>query len=213
MRLNKYLAQHTSLSRRKADEAIKNGQITIDGKVAELGNEVNSKSVITVNGVKLTSKNTKRKVVLIDKPVGYVCSKDGQGSPSIYELLAPSDQNLNIAGRLDKDSSGLVLFTNDGEFLNSLTHPSHGKTKKYEIVTKKPLSSEDIKQLVKGVDIGDSRPSCFTGIESVGDKSYSVILAEGRNRQIRRSIQALNNEVVSLRRTHLADYSLEDIKS
>lgn len=162
MRINKFLAQHTELSRRKADQAISDGIVTINGEVAKVGDTVKPTSTICLNGVEIIHSNPDKKIILLDKPVGYVCSRDGQGSPTVYELLSDNDRQLNlkIAGRLDKDSSGLVIMTNDGDLLNELTHPSNNKEKVYQVILDKELSTKHINILTStGVDIGDPRPS------------------------------------------------------
>lgn len=209
MRLNKYLSTYTDLSRRKADEVIAQGHVSVDGVVATVGNDVKPTSVVSLNGVEIIPTKEEPYVVLVNKPVGYVCSKDGQGSPSVYELVEQKDRNLNIAGRLDKDSSGLVILTNDGKLLNKLTHPSFNKEKVYEVELDKELPTKHVIMLTsEGVDIGDKRRSTFKSLESAGDKTYRVVLTEGRNRQIRRSFDALGYSVRKLHRTAIGEYSL-----
>lgn len=211
MRLNKFLAQYTNLSRRKADEAIKNGEVTIDGEIAEVGNVVKLRSVVCLNGVEIKPSKKENRIVLLDKPIGYVCSKDGQGSPTVYDLLPDDNKDLNIAGRLDKDSSGLVILTDDGDLLNELTHPSNDKEKVYEVTLNNEMDTKELQKSLIGVDIGDERLSKFQSVEKIGDKKYRVILSEGRNRQIRRTFKSLGLNVVALRRLQIGDYSLKNI--
>lgn len=212
MRINKFIADNTTLSRRKADEAIKNGRIMINGDIALLGDSMKEFDNVTFDGKKIYSTATKTVTVLLNKPVGYVCSKDGQGSKTVYDLLPEEYQGLNIAGRLDKDSSGLVVLTNNGELLNELTHPSFNKEKIYEVEIDRELNEAEITGFKKGIDIGDSRPSKFKKIEKIGPKKYKIILEEGRNRQIRRSFEALNVKVKKLHRVQLGEYKIEDTK-
>ena len=212
MRLNKFLSDNTDLSRRKADGAIASRQVYINDRLAMLGDQVGPHDVVFYNGKKISPKIFKRVVILLNKPVGYVCSHDGQGSKTIYDLLPTKFSSLNPAGRLDKDSSGLVILTNDGELLNQLTHPSKSKDKVYEIELISKLTDVDIAKLTSGVDIGDERPSKFKSVEVIDDKSYRVILQEGRNRQIRRTISALDNKVVILKRTAQAEFNLDNIE-
>lgn len=208
MRLNKFLAEHTRLSRRKADEAIEAGRVYVNEAVASIGMDVTSEDLVTLDGnVIAGGAVSERRVLLFNKPFGYVCSRDGQGSPTIYELLPQEYHHLNIAGRLDKDSCGLVVLTNDGELINELTHPSNDKEKIYLIRINEPLTETDIRKLKEGVDIGDDRPSMFSEITPEND-IYRVVLQEGRNRQVRRSIEALGKRVVHLQRIALGPYEL-----
>jgi pseudouridine synthase len=212
MRLNKYLAENSKLSRRKADEAISNGKIKVNNVVAEIGQIITEDDTVTLDGQVILNNNKKTVTVLLNKPVGYVCSKDGQGSSTVYDLLPDEYRNLNIAGRLDKDSSGLVILTNDGELLNELTHPSKNKEKVYEVEVDRELTKKEIEQLKNGIDIGDSRLSKFKGIENIGLKKYKIVLGEGRNRQIRRCFEALENKVIALHRIKIGDYEINNIK-
>lgn len=209
MRLNKYLADNTDLSRRKADSAIENGRIKINGAVAELGTIVQPGDTVLLDGAYVGSHKSDKKVtILLNKPVGYVCSKNGQGSPTIYELIDDEYKDLNIAGRLDKDSSGLVVLTSDGKLLQELTHPSNNKEKIYRVTLDRELTPDERTKLIKGVDIGDDRPSRFKNIKKIDGLAYEVVLEEGRNRQIRRSFEAINYQVTQLHREQLGRYRL-----
>lgn len=213
MRLNKYLAENTDLSRRKSDVEISNGHVKVNGTVATLGTTVTpDKDTVELNGITIEPKSDKNfTTIILNKPVGYVCSKNGQGSPTIYELLPSEHRNLNIAGRLDKDSSGLVVLTNDGNLLNELTHPSNNKEKIYKVNTDRDLTETEMSELTTGVDIGDSRLSLFKNITRIAPKNYRIILEEGRNRQIRRTLEALKLKTVSLQRLELGIFKLNDL--
>ena len=209
MRLNKYLADNTDLSRRKADTAIENGRVKINGVVAELGTILQPGDTVLLDGAYVgSSKSDKKVTILLNKPVGYVCSKNGQGSPTIYELIDEEYIDLNIAGRLDKDSSGLVVLTSDGQLLQDLTHPSNNKEKIYKVIIDREILPDDRIKLIKGVDIGDDRPSKFKNIKKISENTYEVVMEEGRNRQIRRSFEALKYEVTDLHREQLGRYRL-----
>lgn len=138
MRLNKFIAASSSLSRRAADIAITAGRVTVDGQTAVKGTEVNTTSQVKLDGKTLVAA-TSPQTIIFNKPVGYVCSRNGQGSATIYDLLPREFHRLNPVGRLDKDSSGLLLLTNDGDLANQLTHPRYAKTKVYEVTLDKPL--------------------------------------------------------------------------
>jgi 23S rRNA pseudouridine2605 synthase len=212
MRINQWLAKNTDLSRRKADEAISDGRVKVNGSVIKLTQVVNDpdNQQILLDGHLIKVKTNQTLVLLLNKPLGYVCSRDGQGSKTVYDLLPDNLKDLNIAGRLDKDSHGLVVMTNDGNLLNELTHPSSNKHKIYEVSTTRPLDINDQKKLEKGVDIGDNRLSKLK-IYKITPNKYRVTMYEGRNRQIRRTFEALNYEVKSLNRTNLGNYQLSDL--
>lgn len=149
---------------------------------------------------------------MLNKPTGYVVSKDGQGSNTIYDLLPKTLRHLNPAGRLDKDSSGLLIMTNDGNLLNQLTHPSQNKDKIYTVTLNHPLTTNDFDAIKHGVSIGDKKPSIMLVTPDPTDSLiYQVILTEGRNRQIRRTFKGLGLEVIKLHRTNFGPYSLDDL--
>lgn len=138
MRLNKFIASASPLSRRAADEAIASKRVTLNGQTAVTGSQVKTTDTVCLDGVKLTLR-LQHTTILLNKPVGYVCSRSGQGSKTIFELLPPEYNHLQPVGRLDKDSSGLLLLTDDGDLANKLTHPRYTKTKVYEVTLDKPL--------------------------------------------------------------------------
>ena len=215
MRLNKFLSLGLNLSRRAADDLIAAKKVRINGEVAVLGNRVEPETdKVELYGKPVTLEPTNKLYLLLNKPEGYLSSKVSQGgAPTLYKLLPKQYQrlNLNIAGRLDKDSCGLVLLTNDGEYLNQLTHPSSGKIKKYIVKLNKELTDDDLTKLKSGIQIGDSRPSKFKKIEVLDDLSLEVELEEGRNRQIRRTFYELGYRVTFLKRTQLGPHQLEDL--
>jgi 23S rRNA pseudouridine2605 synthase len=216
MRLNKYLSLSLNLSRRAADDLIAAKKVRINDQVATLGNRVEMSDEVKVLGKVIKLEEVKKVYLLLNKPVGYLSSKVSQGgAPTLYELLPKEYKklNLNIAGRLDKDSCGLILLTNDGEYLNQITHPGSGKIKTYIVKLNKELTEEHLIKLRSGVQIGDSRPSKFKKIETLDDYlSLGVQLEEGRNRQIRRTFYELGYRVTFLKRTQLGPHKLEDLE-
>jgi 23S rRNA pseudouridine2605 synthase len=211
MRLNKYLAASTMLSRRGADQAILEGRVSVNGGPARAGANVEQGDTITLDGAVVTPR-IERKTLLLNKPVGYVCSRNGQGSRTVYDLLPPEFHHLKPVGRLDKDSSGLLLMTDDGELAQSLTHPSKQKVKIYEVTLDKPLETLHL-QWVKdsGVTLEDG-PSRFL-VEPMEGSSYRVTMTEGRNRQIRRTFEALGYGVKRLHRVCFGPYMLHGLDS
>ena len=210
-RLNKFLAYHLGVSRREADDLISAGKVTIDGTTAVLGSRVDESSHVTVSGSDVTKKTAYTYLVL-NKPVGYVCSRRRQGdNPTIYELLPEDLHNLKPVGRLDKDSSGLLVLTDDGDYAHQMTHPKFRKTKVYEVALDHeltPLHQQMISDY--GVTLEDGVSTFLvTGI----DQGYQVTMQEGRNRQIRRTFAALGYEVTSLHRTQFGPLALGELAS
>ncbi len=209
MRINKFVALHSGLSRRAADAVIAQGRVLINGNYVQAGQNVNLKDVVTLDGRALAVQ-PKLQTILLNKPEGYVVSRDGQGSATIYNLLPPELHNLKPVGRLDKDSSGLLLLTNDGQLAQELTHPKYQKTKVYEISLSSPLTSTHQKQIVEGgvhLDDGISKLG-LQRLEQQDERSWRVSMHEGRNRQIRRTFGSLGYQVIRLHRTQFGTYQL-----
>ncbi len=209
MRLNQFIAHATGQSRRAADSIIEAGGVKVDGKAAHLGQIIDQNNVVTLNNKVLLLPQTH--TILLHKPVGYVCSRDGQGSKTIYQLLPKELHSLKPAGRLDKDSSGLLLLTNDGALANKLTHPRYTKEKKYEVQLDKPLQKEH-RAIIEGAGVmlgdGNSRLA-LTPLSQ--QNHWRVTMREGRNRQIRRTFAKLGYTVTTLHRTVFGEYALADL--
>lgn len=211
MRLNRYIATYSNLSRRKADALIETGKVNVNRRAAHNGMDVSDDDIVVIDGRRLLPIKRESITVLLNKPEGYVCSRDGQGSPTVYDLLQNRMKHLNIAGRLDKDSSGLVVLTDDGQLLQELTHPSYNKEKRYEVALDEPLKKVDLDRIHTGVDIGDTRVSRFKVVPCKRvdhPNCYLISISEGRNRQIRRTFEALRYKVLRLHRTSLGPYEL-----
>lgn len=214
MRINKFVALATGMSRRAADAVIAEGRVAIDGQPAQPASQVADGQQVTLDGKSLAA-TTRLQTILLNKPVGYVVSRDGQGSKTIYDLLPPELHNLKPIGRLDKDSSGLLLLTNDGQLAQQLTHPSYQKLKVYEVTLNKslqPLHRQMISDFGLQLEDGPSK----LGLERLQDgdeTAWRVTMHEGRNRQIRRTFEALGYTVAALHRTHFGNVSLLDLPS
>jgi 23S rRNA pseudouridine2605 synthase len=209
MRINQYLARASGLSRRAADEAIRAGRVRRNGKAATLGDQVSSGDQISLDNtpMELPAIST----IMLHKPTGYVTSRRQQGrTPTIYALLPPNLHNLKPIGRLDADSSGLLLLTNDGALAQSLQHPSSGKTKHYEVRLQRQLQPGDAEHLRQGVELEDGPSSMEVTIHP---GYVAVDLHEGRNRQIRRSFGALGYSVRKLHRTSFGPYELGNLEA
>lgn len=213
MRLNKWIAAHSMHSRRKADEFIASGRVTVDGVTAILGTTAEDTSEVLIDGKRIGTQLNKDTLVtvLLNKPVGYVCSRNGQGAPTVYGLLPLKYHHLDIAGRLDKDSSGLVILTNDGNLVQQLTHPSHKKDKVYIATLDHALTQEHQAVIVKGITLEDGPSALELKLLSADKKQWQITMHEGRNRQIRRTFAKLDYGVMELKRLSMADYAIKDI--
>ena len=209
-RLNKFLALQLGISRRQADELIEKGRISINGKTAQLGERFKAGDEIKL-GEKIISKTREeKKYVIFNKPRGYVCSRKKQGeNETIYTILPKEFSVLKPVGRLDKDSSGILLLTNDGDFAFQMTHPKFRKVKEYLVSLDTPLQPIHQQMIADfGINLPDGKSQL--GLERLGDsrKNWKVIMSEGRNRQIRRTFSAIGYEVEELHRTVFGSYIL-----
>lgn len=215
IRLNKFLASRLGLSRRAADDAIASGKVSVAGQKAKLGERLDAESQPEVTFADQPVAWDYQPVYLaFHKPVGYVCSRKQQGKyPTIYSLLAPEYQNLKTVGRLDRDSSGLILLTNDGDFAQRMTHPSYAKIKVYEVTLDRPLEPLHQQMIADfGVELPDGVSRL--GLTRLHDDRlcWCVEMSEGRNRQIRRTFAALGYKVIKLHRIQFGNYQLGDLK-
>jgi len=212
-RLNKYLATNLGVSRREADNLISAGKVLVNNQPAEIGARVEDNDEVVVDGQKISSVSLV--YLALNKPAGYICSRKRQGdTPTMYELLPEKYQSLKSVGRLDKDSSGLILLTNDGDFAFKMTHPSFVKTKIYEARIDRalePLHQQMIADF--GVQLPDGRSQL--GLEKMDDNRtfWRITMSEGRNRQIRRTFEALGYKVAALHRTNFGRYGLSGLES
>jgi pseudouridine synthase len=213
IRLNKYIALHKGVSRRVADGLIAKNIVAINGTPAPLGAHVSNGDVVTIKGVPVKTQTALRYIAL-HKPAGYVCSRRAQGdTPTIYALLPKDMHALKPVGRLDKDSSGVLLLTNDGDFAHRMTHPTFHKQKTYIVELDHdlaPLHQQMISDY--GVQLEDGSSKLLLERRSDENRTeWTVLMHEGRNRQIRRTFAALGYTVTALHRTQFGNYSLGDI--
>lgn len=214
MRLNKFLARASGISRREADDVIASGQVTVNGQTANIGQSIDEQhDAVIYKGQKLTLP-TADTTIMLNKPVGYVCSRKRQGdSPTVYELLPKDFQKLKTIGRLDKDSSGLILLSDNGDLAHQLTHPKFAKVKEYTVTLDHPLSALH-QQMISdfGISLEDGTSQLI--LESLNDKrtKFRVTMHEGRNRQIRRTFAALGYQVKTLHRLSFDNYQLGNLE-
>jgi 23S rRNA pseudouridine2604 synthase len=212
MRLNKYLAACGVCSRRDADKLIEQGVVTVNGHAAPVGCRVRAGDEVAVRGKRV--KNPDSKVVLAYyKPIGVTCTERDSHAEKVVVDEVKYPVRVTYAGRLDKDSEGLLLLTNDGDLINAMMRGSNGHEKEYIVKVSKEWSTEAIEQLRQGVYLKEldvkTRPC---DIEQLGPKTIKMILTQGLNRQIRRMCKEEGYDVVSLKRTRVIDVKLANLK-
>lgn len=217
MVLQKYIAQGGDYSRREAEELIRKGLVTVNGKKAELGMRVEEGDVVEVRKRKLDL--AKEKIYIkLNKPIGYTStSKKFKGEKNVFDLVRVKEK-LIIAGRLDKNSRGLMLLTNDGELVQKITHPSFEHEKEYIVTITEPEIMEDelpriLSSFKKGVDIGEEDDIVWVkNIKYLGGNKFSIVLTQGRKRQIRRMFYELGYQVEDLVRVRIGDLKLGNLQ-
>jgi 23S rRNA pseudouridine2605 synthase len=212
IRLNKYLGNAGIASRREADELIKTGVVTVNGVViTEMGHKVNADDVVLFGGDRI--RNEKKVYVLLNKPKDYITTtEDEKGRRTVMELLDGIKENIFPVGRLDRNTTGLLLFTNDGDLANMLTHPKFGVKKIYSVELNKNLKTEDYKKIHEGLELEDGIIK-VDNMSFVGDskKEVGIEIHSGRNRIVRRIFETLGYEVLKLDRVGFAGLSKKDL--
>lgn len=212
VRLQKFMADNGIASRRKCEEIIESGQVKVNGQTAHIGDKVNpKKDRVSVNG-KLISVKDKPVYIMLHKPRGYITTMlDEQGRKCVAELVSDIPDRIYPVGRLDRESEGLLLMTNDGAFSNALTHPAKHVPKTYRVTIRPKITDEQINAFHNGIEI-DGRMTAPAGLrvleKTEGRVVCEVILYEGRNRQIRRMFEELGIEVARLKRTAVGSVKL-----
>mgnify|MGYP001829243017 CR=1 FL=1 len=207
IRLQKFLSEAGACSRRKGEAHILAGNVTVNGKVVvTLGTKVNPDSdTVHLNGAPVI-KSDRHIYVMLNKPEAFVTSCDHRGEPVVTDLVN-LPQRLFPVGRLDKDSTGLLLLTNDGRIHHRLSHPSFDHEKEYDVTVQWPLADADLASMRKGMPLSGSmtRPA---RVRRISSRRFRIVLKEGKNRQIRRMVNKVGNRVVRLHRMRVADLNL-----
>ena len=216
MRINKYIAQSGFCSRRKADDLVANGNVKINGAVMkEPGYDVAEGDKVEVNGT-LISKAEKKVYYLLNKPVGFVTTvSDDKDRPTVMDLVSDIDERIFPVGRLDYNTSGMLILTNDGDFAYRVSHPKHELSKTYRARVAGVLSNEKCAKLRKGVDIGGfvtsrAKVEIVKGLER--STVVDISIHEGKNRQVRKMFKAVGNNVQDLQRIAIGDIHLGRLK-
>ncbi len=216
MRLNKYISGAGICSRREADRLIESGRVTVDGRKAESGMQVTEENDVRIGKKRIRSKEEKI-VLAVYKPAGIVCTEDMRERKNIIRFLN-YPVRVTYAGRLDKDSEGLLIMTNDGDLINSMMRARHRHEKEYKVTVNRPVTDEFIEKLKAGVRITDKEK----GLDAVtlpcrakktGKYTFSIVLTQGLNRQIRRMCEALGYKVERLIRIRILNIELGKMKS
>lgn len=209
VRLNKFLSEAGVCSRREADKLIESGQVTIDGKRAEMGMKVLPGQTVKV-GRKIVSKQEEMVVLAVNKPVGIVCTEEKREKNNIIKFLNYPIR-VTYIGRLDKDSRGLLLMTNNGDIINKMMRAGNQHEKEYKVTVDKEITPAFLKKMSEGVAILDTvtRPC---KVEKIGKYTFSIILTQGLNRQIRRMCEALGYRVRDLQRVRIMNIKLDGLK-
>lgn len=217
MRLQKFLAHAGVASRRASEELIRQGRIAVNGRtVTDMGVSVGENDAVALDGKLITNRETDDKIyIILNKPVGYVSTaKDQFGRPAVTDLVKDIQSRLYPVGRLDYDTSGLILLTNDGEFTYMLTHPKHEINKVYEALVSGVPTKAEVKRFEAGLEIEDyvTSPARLDILAVKGENAViRVTIHEGKNRQVRKMCKAIGHRVLSLKRISIGPIALKDL--
>ncbi|HTL31695.1 MAG TPA: 23S rRNA pseudouridine(2604) synthase RluF [Kofleriaceae bacterium] len=208
MRLNKYLSESGACSRREADELIAEGRVTVNGTPAVLGTQVNDGDDVRLDGdrVGVARKKVKPVYIALNKPVGITCTTERHIAGNIVDFVNHTERVFPI-GRLDKDSEGLILLTNDGDIVNEVLRAEHNHEKEYVVGVDKPIDSDFIEKMSAGVRLSDATTKPCK-VEKLGAKVFRIVLTQGLNRQIRRMCEAFGYTVEALQRVRIMHIKL-----
>ena len=209
IRLNKYLGSAGICSRREADRLIVSGQVTVNGKQADMGMRVTSADEIQIRGKKIRIQE-KKVLLLMNKPRGIICTAQEREKPNIVEYLHYPIRVYPV-GRLDKESEGLILLTNQGDLVNRIMRAGNFHEKEYIVQVNRPVTKDFLQKMGKGVPVLDTvtRPC---PVEKISEDTFRIILTQGLNRQIRRMCEYLGYEVVRLKRVRIMNLTLKGLK-
>ena len=218
IRLQKFLSLCGVASRRKAEELILQGKVKINGKPAILGDKVTDRDKVFVNGKRIVAPRTKYRYIMLHKPRGFITTmSDEKGRKCVAELVRDVGERVYPVGRLDKDSEGMLIFTNDGEFANKIMHPRNSIYKIYRVTVRPSITEEQIEKLETGIEIDGRKTAPAIVHVLVQDKEQNrvvleMILHEGKNREIRKMCEAVGLEVARLKRTQIGGVKMGMLK-
>ncbi|MCI6824936.1 MAG: rRNA pseudouridine synthase [Ruminococcus bromii] len=216
IRLQKFISQCGIASRRKAEEMILNGSVKVNGKTAVLGDKVTAEDKVFLKGKRIVMPKTKFRYIMLNKPRGFITTmNDDRGRKCVAQLVSNVGERVYPIGRLDKDSEGMLVFTNDGEFANKVMHPRNGVYKIYRVTVRPTIDEEQLIKLETGVEIDGKKtaPAIVHVIhKEQGRVVLEMILHEGKNREIRKMCEAVGLEVARLKRTQIGGVKMGMLK-
>lgn len=216
MRLNKFISSTGLYSRRKADELIKDKRVSVNGETGIIGQDVNENDKVYVDGKPLEI-NENSVYIILNKPRGITCTTERHIEGNIIDFVNHTERIFPV-GRLDKDSEGLIILTNDGDIVNKILREGNDKKKEYIVTVNKSITSNFIRSMSEGVKIYNPVKNEYTvtqkcDVSKINDRAFKIILSQGLNRQIRRMCTALEYKVINLKRVKIMDLTLEGLNT
>ena len=216
MRLNKFISSTGLYSRRKADELIKDKRVSVNGETGIIGQDVNENDKVYVDGKPLEI-NENNVYIILNKPRGITCTTERHIEGNIIDFVNHTERIFPV-GRLDKDSEGLIILTNDGDIVNKILREGNDKKKEYIVTVNKSITSNFIRSMSEGVEIYNPVKNEYTvtqkcDVSKINDRTFKIILSQGLNRQIRRMCTALEYKVINLKRVKIMDLTLEGLNT
>ncbi len=216
MRLNKFISSTGLYSRRKADELIKDRRVSVNGETGIIGQDVNENDKVYVDGKPLEI-NENNVYIILNKPRGITCTTERHIEGNIIDFVNHTERIFPV-GRLDKDSEGLIILTNDGDIVNKILREGNDKKKEYIVTVNKSITSNFIRSMSEGVEIYNPVRNEYTvtqkcDVSKINDRTFKIILSQGLNRQIRRMCTALEYKVINLKRVKIMDLTLEGLNT
>lgn len=211
-RINKYLSSHGVCSRREADRMVAEGRVLVDGKTAVIGEMVDDSNTICIDGRQISSASPEQIIIAFNKPVGIVCTtKDRHNKNNIVDYIRYPERIYPV-GRLDKESDGLILLTNDGDMMDRILRSVNGHEKEYIVSVNRPINDTFIKRMSEGIYLEElERTTKKCVVRKVSDRTFRIILTQGLNRQIRRMCDALGYKVTKLTRIRIMNIELGEL--
>ena len=211
-RINKYLSSHGVCSRREADRMVAEGRVLVDGKTAVMGEMVDDSNTICIDGRQISSASPEQIIIAFNKPVGIVCTtKDRHNKNNIVDYIRYPERIYPV-GRLDKESDGLILLTNDGDMMDRILRSVNGHEKEYIVSVNRPIDDTFIKRMSEGIYLEElERTTKKCVVRKVSDRTFRIILTQGLNRQIRRMCYALGYKVTKLTRIRIMNIELGEL--
>ena len=211
-RINKYLSSHGVCSRREADRLVAEGRVLVDGKTAVMGEMVDDSNTICIDGRQISRASPEQIIIAFNKPAGIVCTtKDRHNKNNIVDYIGYPERIYPV-GRLDKESDGLILLTNDGDMMDRILRSVNGHEKEYIVSVNRPINDTFIKRMSEGIYLEElERTTKKCVVRKVSDRTFRIILTQGLNRQIRRMCDALGYKVTKLTRIRIMNIELGEL--